>query len=210
MPLLREATSLEHHECGSDLQSAVLEARLVAQHRPRYNPQTRRRDRYRYLRFGGRGRSSPAVVREVSHGDDCRYVGPFASPAAARAARSEGGSELLARAARRAGRVDALIGSGRLEIEVDGAGVVAIEAGRLVTELLGPLARPDAPVGARATTPADAEEAALLCAWLDNNAAKCRIRFAEHGWASLLPGPSEARAHEPTAPCRTRTLEPSV
>lgn len=192
MPLLREAASLTHVPCRTDLEAAVLELRLLHRHRPRYNRQVEAWDRARHLRIGTRsGRPArPVVVRAGAADDGCRYAGPFPSPAAARTAASafaEGNTAALVRVLRRQERTDALIRAGRVEVEVDGDTTFVIDAGRLVVDAAAPTpdVRP-ATGGAPAPVSATLAEAALLAAWLDGGAARCRITSTERGWARLV------------------------
>lgn len=186
LPLLREAHRLDHVLCASDLEAAVLELRLLRRHRPRYNRQVAAADRMRYLRVDVDGRARrrrPVVVRTVDDAGGSRSIGPFPTPAAARAAAAVLGANdaapdpvaarALARVARRTANARALVDAGRLEIEIAGEGLVVLERGRLVTS------RFPAP----AAVAPDDPEPSFLAAYLDARANRCRLLHADHGWA---------------------------
>jgi DNA polymerase-3 subunit epsilon len=86
-PMLREAQSLDHVQCMSELESGVLEARLIRLHQPRYNRQVKLTRRATYLKLASDGRSTRlSIVRSVRRGDGCVYLGPLPSAGAARLA----------------------------------------------------------------------------------------------------------------------------
>jgi DNA polymerase III subunit epsilon len=82
-PLLREAQALQHHECPNAVDAARLQARLLHEHAPRYNPEIKAARRGRVLALGPTG-GRPAVVRRPARGDAA--LGPFATASRARGA----------------------------------------------------------------------------------------------------------------------------
>ena len=73
---------------GGEAEALVLEARLIARHKPRFNSHGKRWRRYAYLKL------DPAeawprlkVVRGAADDDGCVYLGPFGSSSAARQAK---------------------------------------------------------------------------------------------------------------------------
>jgi DNA polymerase-3 subunit epsilon len=111
----------------------------------------------------------------------------------------------LAHALRRQRRFDALMGAGRVVIEVDGAGGAELHDGRLQRAWgSGDERRSDQltfadagqdPAAARATSPGSpgavprelADELTCVAAWLDAQAGRVRLVSAERGLASALP-----------------------
>ncbi len=82
--LLREVQAIDHEICSSTLEAAVREVRLIHQHQPRFNRQSKDWSRYTYLKLT---LAEPfprlSVVRKV--GDDgALYLGPLASTRQAR------------------------------------------------------------------------------------------------------------------------------
>lgn len=85
-PLLREAQSLDHQPCADDAESQDVELDLLRRHRPRYNRQVRLWERQRFVRLPAAGRAGrPTVVRTPGAGDERTHLGPFGTPALARA-----------------------------------------------------------------------------------------------------------------------------
>jgi DNA polymerase-3 subunit epsilon len=82
-PLLRQAHTLEHAVCSSGLEAGVLEARLLARLRPRYNRHGTRWRGYRYVKLTHERFPRLTVVRAPRR-DGGRYLGPFVSTRAAR------------------------------------------------------------------------------------------------------------------------------
>ena len=84
--LLAETTTVEGIACGSELESLVLEARLIREHEPKYNRRGRTWRRYAYLKLD-RTEAYPRlrVVREPK--GEAAYLGPFPSSAHARLAK---------------------------------------------------------------------------------------------------------------------------
>jgi DNA polymerase III epsilon subunit family exonuclease len=84
-------------------------------------------------------------------------------------------------------RVDELVAAGRLEVELDGV-VTTVDRGRLVLSATAAGTAAAAHVGDE-VEPSGAtarDEADLLVRWLATNAAKLRLRHAEHGFATAL------------------------
>jgi len=84
--LLSETTSVEGITCGSELESLVLEARLIREHEPKYNRRGKTWRRYAYLKLDPT-EAFPRlrVVREAK--GEATYLGPFPSSAHARLAK---------------------------------------------------------------------------------------------------------------------------
>jgi DNA polymerase III subunit epsilon len=82
-PMLRETHSIDHTVCRSTLEAAVLEARLIAAHLPRYNRQGTGRRRYVYVKLTNEAYPRLAVAR-VPRADGASYLGPLSSTRAAR------------------------------------------------------------------------------------------------------------------------------
>jgi DNA polymerase-3 subunit epsilon len=103
----------------------------------------------------------------------------------------------LAQALRRQRRFDALMGAGRVIVEVDGAGGAELRHGRLQRawgagddDQADQLSFPDAAAtsSTSAAVPRElADELTCVAAWLDAQAGKVRLLSAEHGLASPLP-----------------------
>ena len=84
-PLLRELHAVDHVECASELEAAVLEVRLIHELVPRYNRRGKRPLRAAYLKLTLDERFPRlSVVRVARPGDGCLYLGPIASSSAAR------------------------------------------------------------------------------------------------------------------------------
>ncbi len=81
--LLREAESIDHIVCANPAEAAVREIRLIHEHLPRFNRQSKAWRAYAYLKLTvGERFPRLAVVREPRD-DDAIYVGPLHSAAAA-------------------------------------------------------------------------------------------------------------------------------
>jgi DNA polymerase III epsilon subunit family exonuclease len=171
-PLLREAQSLEHHPCETELEAVVRELRLVHTHLPRFHPATRQLVQQRDLRIlrrrsgwhvGVCSRTRPRAAGE-------QRVGPFGDAASARAAASMLSTRLAAGVdidlddalqasvpqalQDRRARIDNLVGAGRLTVVVEGR-PLEIDAGVLsLTDASPP-----------PTVEAAEDEADLLAAW---------------------------------------------
>jgi DNA polymerase-3 subunit epsilon len=84
--LLAETASVDGVACGSELESLILEARLIREHEPRYNRRGKTWRRYAYLRIDD-AEAYPRikVVRETKGGG--AFLGPFPSSHLARLAK---------------------------------------------------------------------------------------------------------------------------
>ena len=84
--LLAETVSVEGVRCESELESLVLEARLIRQHEPKYNRRGKTWRRYAYLKLDP-SEAFPRlrVVREPK--GEAAYLGPFPSSSHARLAK---------------------------------------------------------------------------------------------------------------------------
>lgn len=84
-PMLREAAAVDHHPCGSPLEAAVLEARLLHALRPPYNRHGTRWEKAAYVRLD-LDEAWPRLVVARSHRARGRSVvlGPLPSSRAAR------------------------------------------------------------------------------------------------------------------------------
>lgn len=188
-PMLREAQRLDHEPCRNELEAIVTLSRLVRRHAPRFNPEVARQQQYRYVCGAPDGRAT--VTRQVRASDGRRYVGPFATPAEARAAIADGVAGTLAtdglpapirhRLARQA-RAEALVHAGRLEIELDTGQHAVIIDGRLQAEptSTGPTerARLGEPIGLE-----EFDEIDAVATWLDQHPSRFRIVHTELGWS---------------------------
>ncbi len=86
-PLLQVTAKIDHFECNTPLESAVMEIRLIQHFRPRFNRQSKMWPQYAYLRIGGTaGKPSIAAVRDPVCGPTSWLLGPFPSLGAARCA----------------------------------------------------------------------------------------------------------------------------
>ncbi|HEX3623373.1 MAG TPA: DEDD exonuclease domain-containing protein [Acidimicrobiales bacterium] len=83
--LLRETVAIDHVVCPGTLEAAVLEVRLIHRHLPPFNRRSKLWNRYAYVKLT---LDEPfprlSVVRAPREGDGCLYLGPLASPGAAR------------------------------------------------------------------------------------------------------------------------------
>jgi DNA polymerase-3 subunit epsilon len=188
--LLREAQSVDHVVCGSSLEAAVLEVRLLHALEPRYNRHGTRWRSYRYVTRTG-GRSPRWMVTRVPRRDALTTLGPVPSTAVARqlvAAIEAGHDESeVAGLVRRQCRLDALRKEGRMVVELPGGRRAELLRGRFVrawdegtgepAEASGPedLVRwlepgavepppPDGPLPLEA-----ADELTCIAAWLDRH-----------------------------------------
>src|SRR3954447_22440881 len=82
-PMLRETQSVDHVVCRSTLEAAVLEARLIATHLPRYNRQGTGQRRYVYVKLTGNEPFPRLAVVRVPKRDGGLYLGPMSSARAA-------------------------------------------------------------------------------------------------------------------------------
>jgi DNA polymerase III subunit epsilon len=84
--LLAETASVDGVACGSELESLILEARLIREHEPKYNRRGKTWRKYAYLRIDD-AEAYPRikVVRETDRGG--AFLGPFPSSSLARLAK---------------------------------------------------------------------------------------------------------------------------
>ena len=86
-PLLHTTARIDHIECATPVEAAVLEVRLIQHHLPRYNRQSKFWTSYAYLRIGGTAAAPKlAAVRDATPGQSGWLLGPFTSIGAARTA----------------------------------------------------------------------------------------------------------------------------
>ena len=82
--LLRETQSVRHIVCSSTLEAAVTEVRLIHQHQPRYNRQSKDWRAYAYVKFSI-GEAFPRLtVSRTAADDGSLYLGPLSSISSAR------------------------------------------------------------------------------------------------------------------------------
>jgi DNA polymerase-3 subunit epsilon len=84
-PMLREAQTIDHHECRSALEAAVLEVRLLHALRPRYNRQGTRWEQAAYVRLDTSDPFPRLVVGRSGRGRGV-VLGPLSSAPVARLA----------------------------------------------------------------------------------------------------------------------------
>jgi DNA polymerase-3 subunit epsilon len=82
--LLREVHSIDHHECATALEAAVLEVRMIHDLAPPYNRQGKRWRTYAYVKLTADEPFPRLSVVRSPRGDGAVYVGPVASTAIAR------------------------------------------------------------------------------------------------------------------------------
>jgi DNA polymerase III subunit epsilon len=82
--MLRETQGVRHIVCGSTLEASVTEVRLIHEHQPRYNRQSKDWRAYAYVKFST-GEAFPRLtVTRTAADDGARYLGPLPSTSAAR------------------------------------------------------------------------------------------------------------------------------
>ncbi len=82
--MLRETARIDHLACGSTLEAAVLEIRLIHRHEPRFNRQGTTWRRYAYVKLS-LGEQFPRLSAARTLKDDGGlYIGPLASTSSAR------------------------------------------------------------------------------------------------------------------------------
>jgi DNA polymerase III subunit epsilon len=82
--MLRETQGVRHIVCGSTLEAAVLEVRLIHEHSPRYNRQSKDWRAYAYVKFSINEAFPRLTVTRTAADDGARYLGPLSSTTAAR------------------------------------------------------------------------------------------------------------------------------
>jgi DNA polymerase-3 subunit epsilon len=152
--LLAETTAVEGRACRSELESLVLEARLIREHEPKYNRRGKTWRRYAYLKLDlGEAYPRLKVVREAKPSPSAVFLGPFPSSQTARLAKDAIEDVVPIRrcttAMREATRFApcALAGMGRCVAPCDGR-IAPERYGELVRSLLSSLSRPDGLLGA--------------------------------------------------------------
>jgi DNA polymerase-3 subunit epsilon len=144
--LLAETASVEGIACASELESLVLEARLIHEHEPKYNRRGRTWRRYAYLKLDP-AEAFPRlrVVREPK--GEAAYLGPFVSSSHARLAKEALEDAVPIRRCTTAMRAStrfaacALAGMGRCPAPCEGR-IDPERYGELVRSLLSSLSRP--------------------------------------------------------------------
>jgi DNA polymerase III subunit epsilon len=186
--LLRTVQRIDHVATGSPLESVVATVRIVQSLAPRHNRTTGRWRQYRYVRLPGRGRSGRATVVPSVRGGAI-HVGPFPTPAAARAVASaigegprESGDAVLAGLAREValggpstlawsdrvalagavtwlGRIESLRRPDRLVLRLPGGPEVELRRGRLALDPTRPAGAADDDLWAVISQPSAAPSA---------------------------------------------------
>jgi DNA polymerase III subunit epsilon len=86
-PLLKVTAKIDHFECLTPIEAAVMEIRLIQHFQPRFNRQSKMWPQYAYLRIGGTAaKPSIAAIRDPICGSTSWLLGPFPSLSAARVA----------------------------------------------------------------------------------------------------------------------------
>jgi DNA polymerase-3 subunit epsilon len=150
--LLAETASVDGVACASELESLVLEARLIREHEPKYNRRGRTWRRYAYLKLDP-AEAFPRlrVVREPKGA--AAYLGPFVSSASARLAKEALEDAVPIRRCTKAMRAStrfaacALADMGRCSAPCEGR-IDPERYGELVRSLLSSLSRPGGLLGA--------------------------------------------------------------
>jgi DNA polymerase III subunit epsilon len=82
--MLRETQGVRHIVCGSTLEASVTEVRLIHEHQPRYNRQSKDWRAYAYVKFSI-GEAFPRLtVSRTAADDGALYLGPLSSTSTAR------------------------------------------------------------------------------------------------------------------------------
>lgn len=84
-PLLRETQRIDHKRCGSEIEAAVIENRLIHHLEPRYNQHGTRAGRAAYVRFTAEEAFPRLSVVRRCRTDGSILLGPMSSSRAARA-----------------------------------------------------------------------------------------------------------------------------
>jgi DNA polymerase III subunit epsilon len=86
-PLLQITAKIDHFECPTPIEAAIMEVRLIQYFLPRFNRQSKFWTQYAYIRIGGTaGKPDIAAVRDPVCKPTSWLLGPLPSLAAARAA----------------------------------------------------------------------------------------------------------------------------
>ena len=201
--LLAETRSVDGVECASELESLVVEARLIREHEPKYNRRGKTWRRYAYLALDTR-EAYPRirVVRDAKRPGV--YLGPFPSSQSARLAKEALEEFVPIRRCTNAMRAStrfapcALADIGRCTAPCDGR-ITPERYGELVRSLVSSLSTPGgllAALEARMHTLADAErfEEAALARDRLRALAEALARSRIDGW---LVAPSDLILREP-------------
>ena len=82
--MLRETARIDHLACGSTLEAAVLEIRLIHRHEPRFNRQGTTWRRYAYVKLSLGERFPRLSAARILKDDGGLYIGPLASTSSTR------------------------------------------------------------------------------------------------------------------------------
>ncbi len=86
-PLLHITAKIDHFECATPIEAAVMEVRLIQHFQPRFNRQSKMWPQYAYLRIGGTAaKPNIAAIRDPVCAATSWLLGPFSSLGAARSA----------------------------------------------------------------------------------------------------------------------------
>ena len=85
-PMLEVLHRIDHIECATPLEAAVLEVRLIQRELPRFNRQAKLWTQYAYIRIATAGSKTAITTTRDANLADARYLGPFPSLSAARIA----------------------------------------------------------------------------------------------------------------------------
>ena len=150
--LLAETTSVDGIACGSELESLVLEARLIREHEPKYNRRGKTWRRYAYLKIDPAEAFPRVKVAREPKGEGV-HLGPFPSSSHARLAKEALEDAFPIRRCTKTMRAStrfatcALAEMGRCLAPCDGR-VGPERYGELVRSLLSSLSRPGGLLGA--------------------------------------------------------------
>ena len=87
-PMLEILHRVDHIECETSFEAAVLEVRLIQRELPRFNRQAKLWTQYAYIRVAVVGAKFTITTTRNANLSDARYLGPFSSLVAARIAAS--------------------------------------------------------------------------------------------------------------------------
>lgn len=85
-PMLEVLHRIDHIECHTAFEAAVLEVRLIQRELPRFNRQAKLWTKYAYVRLSRTGTKLVVTTTRDANLKDARYIGPFSSLVAARIA----------------------------------------------------------------------------------------------------------------------------